>query len=169
MITQFLPEFKVLEVNDLVGLRTGHIISQLPVGSSIAKVTKGNSSFIENGIIVGIDENGQVVNYTTGMNTMFVHFTEELNTIISGLKYFAVPVEDETYIRCVALYTGDSFTTNNYVKGSVEGNGYAKVVGGVLTLQATADKDTAFIAKKSTMPDGSDGYEFTFYRIPTNA
>lgn len=168
MITQFLPEFKVFEVNDLVGLRSGHMLSQVPVATGIAKVL--GDKFIENGIIVGLDATGKIANYATGMNTMFVHYTEELNTIMSDLKYFAVPVEAEgdTYIRAIALYVGDSFTTNNYT-GSVTGDGYAKVVNGVLTLQSTADKDTAFIAKKSTLPDGSAAYEFTFYRLPTAA
>ena len=155
MITKYLPEFKVVEVNNLTGLRNGHMLSQVKVGADITKTSDGK--WIENGIVVGLSNNGTIENYNASKHkTMFLHYTEELLTILPELKYFAVPVEGDTYIRAIALYTGDTFTTNNYVG---ESGVAAKVVNGVLTLQSSAE-GADFIATKSTLPDGSVAYEF---------
>ena len=164
MITKYLPTFKVFEVGSLTGLRAGHMLSQQPAADSIKTVSFGGSRFIENGIIVGLNVDGEVENWTKG--TMFVHYTEELNTFIDELKYFAVPVEEvgETYPRCIALYAGDSFCTNN-VASEVTDAKYAKVVGGVLTLQTEADADTKFSVKESTLPTGEKAYDFVFLGV----
>jgi hypothetical protein len=98
---------------------------------------------------------------------MFVHYTEELNTYIDELKYFAVPYEaDACYPRCVALYVNDAITTNNIANIDLEGAKFAKVVNGVAELQTAADANTAFIAKKSSLPTGEVAYELTFYKLP---
>lgn len=159
MITKYLPEFKVFEVGSLTGLRAGHVVSQQPAAASIAKKAVGENNFIENGIIMGLNVDGELVNWTEG--AMFVHYTEELNTFIDELKYFAVPVEDKTYPRGIALYAGDSFCTNN-VAAEVEGAKYAKVVNGILSLQTTADDDTHFSVKESTLPTGEKAYDFVY-------
>ena len=168
MITKYLPEFKVVEVNDLVGLRSGHMISQFPADAQIATVTKGEQKFIENGIFVGLSANGTVENFDAAKHdTMFVHYTEELNTFIDELKYFAVPYEaNACYPRCIALYVNDAITTNNIANITLENAKFAKVVNGVATLQTAADNDTAFIAKKSSLPTGEVAYELTYYKLP---
>ena len=172
MITKFLPTFKVLEVGTLVGLRNGHIISQQPAAEGIAKKTVGNYSFIENGIIVGLSAEGKVENFDKAKHTKaFLHFTEELNTYIDELKYYALPVEEtgDTYPRCIALYEGtDAFCTNN-VAAEVEGAKFAKVVDGVLTLETAESADSMFLVKDSTLPTGEKAYDFLFYRMPKNA
>ena len=167
MITKLLPEFKVFEVGTLVGLRNGHVVSQLPAASTIATKTVGQHKFIENGIIVGISSEGKIENYDKSKHSVaLVHYTEELTTIVDELKYFAVPVETigETYPRCIALYEGtDSFCTNN-VAAEVEGAKYAKVVNGVLTLETAESADSMFIVKEGTLPTGEKAYDFTYYR-----
>lgn len=171
MFTKYLPTFKYMEVNDLVGLRSGHMLSQVPADAAITKVTKGDNKFIENGLIVGLSATGTVENFDKSKHpVMFVHFTEELNTLIDELKYFAVEAPDgeKVYPRCVALYVGDTFTTTNYA-GTLSTAKYAKVVDGVPTLQTAADVDTAFIATPSDMPNGDEAVELTFYRMPTAA
>ena len=145
MITKYLPKFKVVEVNNLTGLRNGHMLSQFAADEALATTVNGNK-FIENGVIVSLSKEGKVVPYAEG--TMFVHYTEELNTFIDELQYFAVPVDGDTYIRCVALYTGDSFTTNN-------------VVAGEINIVDSAE-GAAFIVKKDTLPNGEEGYECTY-------
>lgn len=171
MITNYLPKFKVFEVNSLTGLRSGHMLSQIPADSAITTKTVGDYKFIENGLIVGLSATGTVENFDKSKHgQVFVHYTEELNTFLSDLEYFAVEVEDGVaYPRCIGLYVGDSFTTNNYT-GTYEGAKYAKVgANGVLELQASADADSMFLAVPTTMPNGSEGVEFTFYRMPTVA
>lgn len=163
MITKYLPTFKVVEVNNLTGLRNGHILSQFVADEALA-TTVGQNKFIENGVIVSLGQNGKIVPYAEG--TMFVHYTEELNTLLDEAQYFAVPVEGDTYIRCIALYTGDTFTTNNIANIDLEDAKFAKVVDGVANLQTTADDDTAFIAKKSSLPTGEAAYELTYYKLP---
>ena len=169
MFTKYLPTFKYMEVNDLVGLRSGHMLSQVPADANIAKVAKGDNKFIENGLIVGLSATGTVENFDKSKHpVMFVHFTEELNTLIDELKYFAVEAPDgeKVYPRCVALYVGDTFTSTNYA-GTLSTAKYAKVVDGVPTLQTAADVDTAFIAVPSDMPNGDEAGQLTFYRMPT--
>lgn len=169
MFTNYLPTFKYMEVNNLTGLRSGHVLAQSKANASIKKVTVGSHKFIENGILVGLDADGTINNYDKSKHpVMFVHFTEELNTVIDELDKFAVEADGDAYPRCIALYVGDSYTTNNY-SGDLEGAKFAKVVDGVATLQTAADADTAFIAVPSTLPNGDEAVELTLYRLPTTA
>lgn len=155
MITKLLPEFKVVEVNNLTGLRNGHVAAQMKADNSII----GGKDYVENGIIMGLNSDGTLGAYDSTKHAVpFLHYTEEILTVLPELKYFAVPVEDGiVYPRGIALYVGDSFTTNNC---SGEG-GYAKVVGGVLTLQASAE-GAIFKATASTLPSGEPAYEFLY-------
>lgn len=173
MITRFLPEFKVFEVGTLVGLRNGHMIAQQPANiEAIAVKEVGKYKFIENGIIVGLSSEGKVENFDKSKHTKaFVHFTEELNTFMDELKYYALPVEEigETYPRCIALYEGtDAFCTNN-VAEELEGAKFAKVVNGVLTLETAESEDSMFLVKAATLPTGEKAYDFLFYRMPARA
>jgi len=166
MIMSFLPTFKVFEMNNLCGLRNGHILANMPADmESIAKVTVGDNDYIENGIILGLDAEGTVSNYDPSKHTMpFVHYTEELLTYFNELRLYAEPVVDGVvYPRCIGLYVGDTFTTNNYTS-EIEGNGYATVEDGVLTLQEEAE-GAMFKATVSTLPDGSDAYEFLYLGV----
>lgn len=171
MIRGFLPTFKVFEVNNLTGLRNGHMLAQMKADvANIAKVTAGNSEWVENGIIVGLDAAGTISNYDPAKHEQpFVHYTEEILTIFPELRLFACEIEDGVvYPRAIALYVGDTFTTNNYT-GEYETAKYAKVVDGVLNLQTEADGDTMFMATPTTMPDGEEGVEFQYYRKATQA
>lgn len=165
MIMSFLPTFKVFEMNNLTGLRNGHILANMKADATIAAVTKGEHKYLENGIIVGLNADGTVGNYDPAKHKQpFVHFTEELCSYSDELKHYAEPfVDGVVYPRCVGLYVGDTFTTNNYT-GEIEGDGYATVVGGVLNLVAEAD-NAMFKATASTLPDGSDAYEFLYLGV----
>lgn len=171
MITSFLPTFKVFEVNNLTGLRNGHMLAQMQADvDNIAKVTFGDIEFVENGIIVGLDADGTISNYDPAKHDCpFVHYTEEILTWLPELKYFACPVEDGVvYPRAIALYVGDTFTTNNHKAIGAEDDRstykYAKVTNGVIELQTAADENTMFKAVDSTLPTGEPAYEFLYYR-----
>ena len=166
MIMSFLPTFKVFEMNNLAGLRNGHILANMKADiENIASVTAGGNKYIENGLILGLDAEGTVSNYdATKHKQPFVHFTEELLTYFNELRLYAEPVVDDVvYPRCIGLYVGDTFTTNNYT-GTIEGDGYATVEGGVLKLAAEAE-GAMFKATASTLPDGSDAYEFLYLGV----
>lgn len=165
----YKPSFKVLEVNNLAGLRIGHVLAQQPAADGIAKVTAFGDNYIENGIIVGLGKTGEIENYDKTKHAMpFVHYTEEIITHLVGLDSFAVeiPEGEKAYPRCIGLYVGDAFTTNNVVKGAVDDNKlcYGKVVDGVINLEAAESADSMFIVNKTTMPAGGVGYECTYYK-----
>lgn len=167
MFTQYLPTFKAVEINRVTGLTAGHMLSQFPANAALTRKVYGDHKFIENGLIVGLGADGTVENYEASKHAqIFLHYSEELYTLLDELKYFAIA--DTECPRCVALYIGDTFTTDNFA-GTLEGAKFAKVVNGVATLQETADTDTMFIAVETTMPNGDAGVELTLYRIPTGA
>ena len=166
MIMSFLPRFKVFEMNNLTGLRNGHILANMKADmENIAAVTVGTNKYIENGIILGLDAEGTVSNYDAAKHKVpFVHFTEELLTYFNELNLYAEPVVDGVvYPRCIGLYVGDTFTTDNYT-GTLEGDGYAVVEDGVLKLQ-TAAEGAMFKATASSLPNGDDAYEFLYLGV----
>lgn len=170
----YKPGFKVLEVNNLAGLRIGHVLAQQPADAAITKKDVLGVKFIENGLIVGLGATGKIENYNCDKHAIpFVHYTEELITHLVGDDMFAVevPEEGEAYPRCIGLYVGDTFTTNNVVKGAVDDNTlcYGKVVDGVINLQTAADNDSMFIVNKTTLATGEVGYECTYYKPAVKA
>ena len=162
-ILNYLPEFKVVEVNRLTGLTAGHVLSQFKNGDVTLKNVNGND-FLENGLIVGLNKDLEIDNYDAAKHAQpFLVFNEELNTFMNGLKYYAEPVIDgEVYPRAIGLYVGDIFTTNNYAVAGATDPKYAKVVDGKLTLQDTADSATMFVVEESTLPTGGTAYKFTY-------
>ena len=171
-ILNYLPTFKVVEMNRSTGLVTGHVLSQFPAGTLATKAVTGTLGFIENGVIAGLTNDLTIENYSATAHSMpFIIFTEELNTFMAGLKYFATPVEaDYTYPRAVGLFVGDVWTTNNFVgtgQGGVYNNeAFAKVVNGIITLQAAADGDTIFAVEESTLPTGGEAVRVTYIGRP---
>lgn len=179
MNLQFLPNFKVVEVNNLTALRSGHVLAQFPsYAADVAVATFNNNEgnavkFLQNGVIVGLANDGKIKNYVaaTQAEPMLV-FTEELtygplNELSQFAEQFDVVVvggEDTypnpVYPRCLPLYTGDTFTTNNF--DGAAANGYAKVVNGVITVQGAADSDTLFKVVKTKLPAGQVALECTY-------
>jgi hypothetical protein len=156
MFTKALKQFKQVEPQLLRGQYAGLYISQRPVkytaeGSvyGVPTVDAYNGKYIENGIICGLDNTGKIVSYTEG--TMFIHYTEELTTVVNANNTFAVEGKgDETYIRLIQLFPGDEFVTDNF---SGTGN-YGVVTNGVITLSATAT-GAKFYCEDTTLADGT--------------
>lgn len=166
-ILKYLPVFKVLEINRSTGLVIGHVLSQFENGIDLTLVTKNGVNFIENGIIVGLSNDLTVENFDVSKHAKpFIVFTEELNTFMPGLKYFADQADEDGnfHPRAVALYVGDAFTTNNY-SGVYTNQTFANVVDGVLTLQTEMGEDTMFTVSSSTLPDGSTALKFVFIGV----
>jgi len=117
MITRYLPTFNQIEPENLLGLTMGYVVAQQAVAFadntySVPTVDRNGYKFIENGILCTLNNEGKVVAWESG-KPLFVHFTEELNTILTDRKYFAVEAkEDETFLRLVALVPGSIWTTN---------------------------------------------------------
>lgn len=175
---RFLPKFHVVEINNSTAHRIGHAIAQVPayVGQAkdnegtpttnhklVASVTKNDYKFVENGIIVGLDETGVLANYDAAQHTQpcLVYNDELITGPLTSLNRYAEEAEDgkPVYLRALPLYLGDTFTTDNFSGEAADG--FAKVQNGILTLTASAT-DALFIAKKVTMPNGEVGMEFTY-------
>lgn len=176
-----LPTFKVVEVNNIVGLRSGHIIAQAEMAK--ADFAGGAKAYVENGYILYLDIDGNLKspgNVEAELRVdqaPILHYTEELFTGISQeLKHFAVEWEagDVCYPRGLVLSLGDAFTTDNY-SGTLSGATLAIIDDdGAMVLHATmAALKTAltiaveyngplFHVIETTLPDGTtDAAEFT--------
>ena len=165
-VINFLPEFKVVEINRSTGLVMGHVVSQFPLDSTFPGIIDDYQyDMVENGFILGLGRDLEVSAYDPGIHGhAFLLFTEELNTFFSGLKWYATGADEEDeviYPRLVGLYPGDVFTTNNF-EGTYSGQKFAKVVDGQVSLQTIANEQTIFAVEESTLPTGDLGLRFTF-------
>lgn len=170
-ILNYLPSFKIVEVNRSTALINGHVLSQFkldPASALIKTVGAPAIEVVENGFIVGLGADLQIAEFdaTTHAQPFFI-FTEEINTFMDGLKYFATEedADGDIYPRALALYVGDAFTTNNYA-GTLAGAKFAKVVAGVLTLQTVADANTLFAVEETTIPTGEDAVRAIYINAP---
>lgn len=137
-----LPVFKVVEINNSVSIKSGHIIAQAPLKkinylATNATVGQGNGAadFVENGSILYLDVDGELKSpirasaIIKASQPAILHFTEELFTtgLSEELRHFALEFNDENeaYPRGLVLHVGDAFTTNNFVLGVQGGNAIA--------------------------------------------
>ena len=182
MYEKFLPKFKVVELNLSTAHLIGHVIAQTPayvkandistITSSdvIASVDKGDYKYVENGVIVGLDQKGILCNYdaTKHAQPCLVYQDELITGPFDTLNQFAQPVESigsgkyaPVYVRALPLYLNDTFTTDNFT-GELQ-DGFAKVTNGILEITASYEAGKSmFIVKKTTMPNREPGAEFTY-------
>ncbi len=166
-ILNFLPEFKIVEINRSTGLVAGHVLAQFPLtaGTNL-EATHGGVDYLENGFIFGLGADLELAPYdATDHAQPLLVYTEELNTFFDGLKWYATQEDEEDgiiYPRALGLFVGDAFTTNNYAVAGATAPIAAEVVAGVLTLQDSVDGNTLFAVEESTLPTGEDAYRFIF-------
>ena len=106
-IYDYLPVYNFIEPNNLKGLQPGFVVAQMEVKPSctLLKDERGKKMF-ENGHICSISKDG--IDLWSAGSTMFIHFTDPLNTILPSDKYFAVNVANENP-RLVQLIPGDEW------------------------------------------------------------
>lgn len=155
-----LKGHKVVELNKSTGLRIGHMEAQ-------AKFDKDgfDKDFLDNGYILALDHKGDLRLAGEGETQYFVHASEEHNKLMNSasLDMFTVDLTNDAYPRAIALYEGDTFTTDNF-EGDVEDGIYqVSVVNGVLTVGAEADDSyKGPIAKASSLPSGVPAIKVTW-------
>jgi hypothetical protein len=168
--------FKVVEINNVVALRTGHILAQHELPK--AKFLGGSETYVQNGEIVFLGVDGKLAtrnqladNAVIDNLKPFLIFNEELMTgPYTDLKYFAEVFDgDVAYPRALALNVGDTFTTDNYVL--VSGTSFAQGLYAIINANGKLEvrKDLTvdyvgplFAVVGSTLPDGiTNAYEFT--------
>ena len=165
-VINFLPEFKVVEINRSTGLVMGHVVSQFPLDPTFPGIIDDYQyDMVENGFILGLGKDLEIEAYDpSDHGHAFLLFTEELNTFFSGLKWYATGADEQDgiiYPRLVGLYPGDVFTTNNF-EGTYSGQKYAKVVDGKISLQEVANSQTMFAVEESTLPTNDFALRLTF-------
>jgi hypothetical protein len=178
--------FKVVEINNVVALRDGHILAQHELPK--AKFLGGSETYIQNGEIVFLGIDGKLATRNqladNGLRPQlkpFLVYNEELMTgPYTDLKYFAEVFEtgNVAYPRALALNVGDSFTTNNYElrDGTTYVQGLYAIVpitlaspdaakAGKLVVIKSLDIDYVgpiFAVTATTLPDGTtNAFEFT--------
>jgi hypothetical protein len=169
--------FKVVEINNSVALRSGAIIAQAPLKKA---GLWESAEFIENGYFFNLDVNGElkapgnVANVALKLSQApILHFTEELLTgPLTDLKYFAEIWEKDgvtAYPRGLVLGVGDSFTTNNFTGDYAAGVAILTAVGQLSRLAsipatiAGGYVGPLFNVVTSTLPDGeTNALEVTY-------
>lgn len=174
--------FKVVEINNSVALRSGAIIAQTPLKKA---GLWASAEFIENGYFFNLDVNGElkapgnVASVALKLSQApILHFTEELMTgPLTDLKYFAEIWEKDgvtAYPRGLVLTVGDTFTTNNFIGNYADGVAVLTPAGQLVTdASIPANVPIAeypngysgplFRVIKSTLPDGeTNALEVTY-------
>lgn len=189
MLWEVLPKFKVVEINNVASLRMGHLIGQTPayvatksgVTKTVAcKTVDTNYKFVENGIIVGLDQENVLANFDVARHAQpCLVYTEELRTsgLLSGLNQYAEAVPytvsggvytyGPVYVRALPLEVGDTFTTDNF-SGAFSGSakeGFAKVVNGIIVLEDSKSDNSLFVAKMTNLPAGQVAVELHYFGL----
>lgn len=113
-IYDYLPTFAEFEPNNLKGLQPGFVVAQMNVkeGCTLLKEIgpEGNKvKVLENGHICTIGADG--VDIWAADKPMFIHFSEELNTLRNSNRYYALNVAEECP-RLVQLIPGDEWMSS---------------------------------------------------------
>lgn len=110
MITDYLPTYHQVEPNNLKGLQPGFVVAQMNIAESATGTLLEEHGMFENGWICGISEDG-IVPAGSDTKVLFIHYTEPLNTLFKGNKFFAVNPAEECP-RLVQLIPGDEWMSD---------------------------------------------------------
>jgi hypothetical protein len=163
-------EFKVVEINNSLALRTGHVVAQQPLSLANTKLTNkvvpvSVEGYLDNGFFFKLDAAGDVRVPADGIGPVYLGYNDALLDLRENyglLKDFAEAFDDDdlVYPRLVALYPGDVFTTDNFAGTAPTGTNtalaYVAFATGVLTIGALPSgyEGPVFSVKRSTLPDG---------------
>ena len=155
-----------IELNQCAFRRDGRIEAQCKIA---------NADYVENGMILAIDNTKREVRYPDASDYMFgLNYTSEHmydERLVGGLKYYKTD-KDSFLPRLGYLAVGDKFTTNTVVYDAADITtmvyGYVKAGdNGYIRLSATEPGDAIagapllrVIDAKATMPNGAPAVKF---------
>ena len=155
-----------IELNQCAFRRDGRIEAQCKIA---------NADYVENGMILAIDNTKREVRYPDASDYMFgLNYTSEHmydERLVGGLKYYKTD-KDSFLPRLGYLAVGDKFTTNTVVYDAADITtmvyGYVKAGdNGYIRLSATEPSDAIagapllrVIDAKATMPNGAPAVKF---------
>jgi hypothetical protein len=150
-IYDYLPTYHQVEANNLKGLQPGFVVAQMEIAPSATGDLLSENGMFENGHICAISAEG-IIKATGSEAALFIHYTEPLNTLFDGAKFFAVNPEKECG-RLVQLIPGDEWMSDM----ELEGFG-GRIV--ELGTESTQSKDDWYGV--STLPDGTPAHHYMF-------
>ena len=156
-----------IELNQCAFRRDGRIEAQCKIA---------NADYVENGMILAIDNTKHEVRYPAASDYMFgLNYTSEHmydERLVGGLKYYKTD-KDSFLPRLGYLAVGDKFTTNTVIYDDAANittmvYGYVKAGdNGYIRLSATKPEDgiadaplLRVIDAKATMPNGAPAVKF---------
>lgn len=147
-----LPTYHQIEANNLKGLQPGFVVAQMDIAET-AKADLLKDGMFENGHICAITADG-IVKATAESKVLFIHYTEPLNTIYNGAKFFAVDVSKECG-RLVQLIPGDEWMSDmEPADVCIEGR--------IVELDATKKQSSDDWYAIKTLPDGTPAHHYMF-------
>ena len=152
-IYDYLPTYHQVEANNLKGLQPGFVVAQMEIAPSATGDLLSSNGMFENGHICGISADG-IVKAGGSEKALFIHYTEPLNTLFDGAKFFAVNPEKECG-RLVQLIPGDEWMSDMEPSAvCIEG----RIV--ELGTESTQSKDDWY--KVSALADGTPAHHYMF-------
>lgn len=155
-----LPTYHQIEANNLKGLQGGLVIAQMVADSSIHTA----DGMIENGTLAQIKvASGKVVGMaapTSATDPLFIAYTEPLNTVVDGAKFFAVDPEGEN-ARYVQLVPGDEWMSDmeyTLTSGVLSG----RIIEVTASTAGAFNDDDWFAVTE--LPDGTTGHHYVFIK-----
>ena len=166
-----------LELNQVAFRRDGRIEAQCKIAESIADTTKGGAGYIENGMLLAVNNVDRTVGYAASGNThpVALHYSTEhmYDERANALKDFKL--DAGSYLpRLGYLSAGDKYTTNTVAYDSTKWSTedafwavlgtkplYAHVgTDGYHLVDETATDAIAMAVAATTMPDGQRAVKF---------
>jgi len=151
-IYDYLPTYHQIEANNLKGLQPGFVVAQMEIAPS-AEADLLKDGMFENGHICGISADG-IVKATGDEKALFIHYTEPLNTLFDGAKFFAVNTKNECG-RLVQLIPGDEWMSDMDPEDVC-------IDGRIVELGTGSTQSQDDWYGVNTLPDGTPAHHYMF-------
>lgn len=152
-IYDYLPTYHQVEANNLKGLQPGFVVAQMEIAPSATGDLLSANGMFENGHICGISADG-IVKAGGSEKALFIHYTEPLNTLFNGAKFFAVNPEKECG-RLVQLIPGDEWMSD------MEPSAVC-IEGRIVELGTDSTQSSDDWYGVNTLPDGTPAHHYMF-------
>ena len=158
-IYDYLPTYHQIEANNLKGLQPGFVVAQMEIAPSavndllVALPNGTEKVMFENGHICGISAEG-IIKATGTEKALFIHYTEPLNTLFDGAKFFAVNTKNECG-RLVQLIPGDEWMSDMDPEDVC-------IAGRIVELGTESTQSGDDWYEVNSLPDGTEAHHYMF-------
>lgn len=149
----YLPTYHQVENNNLKGLQPGFVVAQMEIAPSATSALLTDNGMFENGHICGISADG-IIPGASDMKSLFIHFSEPLNTVFNAAKLFAVNPKEENP-RLVQLIPGDEWMSDMDPEDVC-------IEGRIVELGTTSSQSKDDWYGVATLADGTPAHHYMF-------